>query len=120
MSRLVTFAAQFLGQRDLAQARAGVPGVGDDAPGGCDELGVTVAGVQIVLPIRFRFGRGSRGSRDGTGRRASVEAVPVEAGCMCTVVLGGLCGDCVPRGRVRGIGAGAAAGVEEMKLAMAA
>ena len=50
----VTFAAQLLGQRDLAQARAGVPGAGDDAPGGCDELGVTVAGVRIILqPAAF-------------------------------------------------------------------
>ena len=45
----VAFAAQLLGQRDLAQARPGVPGAGDDAPGGCDELRVMVAGVRIVL-----------------------------------------------------------------------
>src|SRR5690348_10053566 len=62
---LVTFAAQLLGQRDLAQARAGVPGTGDDAPGGCDELAVTAGGVRVVLALaRFRFGPGSR---DGTG-----------------------------------------------------
>src|SRR5580692_7063388 len=57
----VTFAAQLLGQRDLAQARAGMPGIGDDAPGCCDELGVAVAGVRIVLALaRLRFCPGSR------------------------------------------------------------
>src|ERR1019366_4713779 len=98
----VAFAAQLLGKRDLAQARAGVPGAGDDAPGGCDELRVTVAGVRIVLLLaRVGF---CPSSRDGTGWRASARPVAVEAGCMRTVLHGDLGGGRGPGGRGRGIG----------------
>jgi len=73
-----------------------VPGAGDDTPGRCDKLGVSVAGIRIVLLLaRYRV---FPGSRDSTGRRPFAQMVPLHADCVRAARHGDLRGGRVLRG----------------------